>query len=199
MKRLEVLQLLAHAGELDRLACHRLEAQRRAAPRIAVQFRQNRPGDVQGPVEVGGHIDRFLSGGRVEDKQSFLRLDQIPQPRQLLHQWLVNLQPAGGIENERVAIGRARRRQRLARNLEHVGLAVADENRQLQLLAEFFQLVHRRRAVHIGPHQQRRASLFVQQPPQLGAGSGLAGAVQAHQQDATGIATQQQTGVGRAE
>ena len=49
VKRLEILQLFAHAGELDRLARDRLQTQRRAAARVAVQLGQDRAGDVAAP------------------------------------------------------------------------------------------------------------------------------------------------------
>src|SRR5687768_8020624 len=45
MKGFEVLELLANAGELDRLVHHRLEAQRRPTPRVAVQPGEDGPRD----------------------------------------------------------------------------------------------------------------------------------------------------------
>ena len=47
MKRFEVLQLFADAGELDRLAGDGFHAQGRAAAGVAIELGQNRAGDVQ--------------------------------------------------------------------------------------------------------------------------------------------------------
>ena len=84
------------------------------------------------------------------------------------------------------------------RDFEHVGPALADIDGQPGLLAQLFQLVHGRRAIHVRGHQQRGAALLEEQPAQLAARGGLARAVQPHHQDATGIAAQFQTRIGRA-
>ena len=49
MKRLELVQLFAHARELDGLAGDGLHAQRRAAARVAVELGEDRTGDVAAP------------------------------------------------------------------------------------------------------------------------------------------------------
>ena len=199
MKRLEVFQLLPHARELDRLAGHRPQAERRAAARIPVQLRQDRAGNIQRLVEVRRHVDRFLARGGIEHQQRFLRFDQVAQPDQLLHQRLVNLQAARRIENERVPVIRLGEGERLARDLEHIRLAFVHIHRQFQLLSQRLKLIHRRRPIHIRRHQQRRAPLLMQQPPQLPARGGLAGAVQADHQHAARVAAQLQARVGRAQ
>ncbi len=72
-------------------------------------------------------------------------------------------------------------------------------NGQVQLLAQRFELLHRRRAIHVRRHEQWRAALLMEQPTQLPAGRRFAGAVQADHQHAARIATQLQPGVGRTE
>ena len=150
-------------------------------------------------IEMCRHVDSFLAGGRIEHEQRFLRLDQVAQAHQFLHQRLVNLQPPGGIEDERVPVVGAGDVQRLAGNLQHVRLAFGREHRQIQLLAQGFELIHCRRAIHVGRYQQRGASLLMEQPPQLAARSRLTGAVEPHHQHAGGIAAQLQAGVLGAE
>ena len=71
-------------------------------------------------IEMRGDVDRFLAGGGIEHEQNFLRLDQVAQADQFLHERFVDLQTAGGIENQRVAIVRAREIAALrARSSEH--------------------------------------------------------------------------------
>ena len=76
-------------------------------------------------VEMRGDIDRFLAGGGIEHQQNFLRLDQVAQADQFLHQRFIDLQPAGRVENQRVAIIRAREIERFAGDLQHIRFALA--------------------------------------------------------------------------
>ena len=199
MKRLELVQLFTRAAELDGLAGHGLQTQRRAAARVAVELGQNGAGDLQRLVEMRGHVDGFLAGGGVEHEQDFLRLHEVAQPDEFLHQRLVNLQPAGGIENQNVAAVGLGKIEGFAGNFQNIRFAAFDEDGNLNLFAERFQLVHRRRAVNVRRHEQRLASLFLEQPRELAARSGFARAVQTDHQDAAGIAAEIQRGVGRAE
>jgi hypothetical protein len=170
-----------------------------APPRVAVQFGQDRPGDVQRLVEMGGDIDRLLARRRVKHKEDFLRLDQVAQQDQFAHQRLVDLQAAGGIKDQRIAIVLSREIERLAGNFQDVRLPFADENRQIQLFAEGFQLVHSGRAIDVGGHEQRRAGLFVEQTREFAAGSRFARSMQTDHHNATGIAAESQRGIGGTE
>ena len=143
-----------------------------------------------------GHIHRFLRRGGVQDEQDFLRLDQVAQPHQFLHQRLVNLQPPGGVEDECVAVVLAGEIQRLAGDLQNIRFPPKRENGQLDLPAQGLQLIHGGRPVNIGADQQGLARLLVQPAGQLGAGGGFAGAVQARQHEAAWIAAQGQAGMG---
>src|SRR6266487_4214404 len=69
----------------------------------------------------------FLAGGGVEDEQSFLRFDEIAEANQLLNEWLVDLEAAGGVEDERVAIVGFGEVESAACDLEDVGLAFVSE------------------------------------------------------------------------
>ena len=200
MERLEILELLADARELDRLAGHRPQAQGGAAAGVAVELGQDGAGDVERLVEMRGHVHRLLAGGGVEHEQDFLRLDQVAQPDQFLHQRFVDLQPAGGVEDERVPFVGARRSRAPRGQCASTSVSPrCDKHRQIELLAERFELVHRRRPINVGRHEQRRAALLLEQAGQLAARGGLARAVQADHQHAARVAAQAQTGVGRAE
>ena len=69
VERLEVLELLAGAGEEDRLADHFLHRQRRAATRVAVDLGEDHAVEADGLVERLRDVDRFLTGHRVDDEQ----------------------------------------------------------------------------------------------------------------------------------
>ena len=48
-------------------------------------------------------VDRFLPRHRVEDEQHVQRLDRVPDARELVHQRLVDVQAAGGVDDHDVA------------------------------------------------------------------------------------------------
>src|SRR5439155_22570291 len=92
--------------------------------------------------------------------------------------------------DERVAVVRAGEVKRFTSDLQYVRFAALDEDWNLQFLAERFELVHRGWPINIRCYQQWRASLFFQQPGKFARGGGFAGAVQADNHQARGIAVQ---------
>src|SRR5581483_11607970 len=106
------------------------------------------------------HVHGFLTGSGVEHQQDFLRFDEVAQPDQFLDERFVDLQPSGGVENQRVAIVLLRIFERAASDFEDVGFALADEDRDFDLLAEGFQLIHGGRTKNVRSHQQRGAALL---------------------------------------
>ena len=199
MERLEVLELLAHAGEFDRLVRHRPKAEGGAAAGIAVQLGEDAAGNGQRLIEVRRHVHGFLAGGRVQDQKNLVGLDEVAQADQLLNERLVDLQPAGGIENEGVAILGRGEAQRLARDVEHVRFALLHENGHAQFFAQCGQLVHGRGPGDVQRDEQRLATLLLQEAGQLARAGGLARAVQPDQHQAGRGAPKIQRGVLAAE
>ena len=71
-----------------------------APPRVvAVQLRQDDAGDVQQVVEGLGPFHGLLAGHGVHHQQDVRGADGLFNPPQLFHQRLVDLQPAGGVDN----------------------------------------------------------------------------------------------------
>ena len=68
-----------------------------------------------------GHADRLLASGGVGDEENFLRLEEVAQALQFLHERLVDLLPAGRVVDLHVRAGLFRRpRRRLAADLHEV-------------------------------------------------------------------------------
>jgi hypothetical protein len=168
VKRLEIVELLADAHELDRLAGDRFEAQRRTAAGVAIELGQDRAGDVQRLVEVGGDADRLLAGGGVEHEQDFLGMTPGRlQADEFLHQRFVDLQAAGGIEQHRV-VAFDPARSRASRAMTRTSFSPRmTRTRGSELLAERLQLVHGRRTVHVGRDQQHACALLDQERASL--------------------------------
>ena len=66
------------------------------------------PGDADPAVELVGALHRVLAGERVGDVQHLGRLGRLPQLGELRHQGVVDVQPAGGVDDDGVVTDRAR-------------------------------------------------------------------------------------------
>ena len=145
-------------------------------------------------MKMSGHTDRLLAGSGIDHEQDFLGLQKIPQLLELFDQRLINLLPAGGIENRdgRVARGGASSRepgagrrggprsigQRGGGGALHILLSrLRSDNRNIDLFAKSDQLFDRRRPLQIAGHQRGRVTLLFQKKGQLGRGRRLAGTI----------------------
>ena len=155
--RVELLQgveLFAGADVLDRHARHLAQRQRRATARVAVQLGQDDPAQRHVLPEAFGDPNRLLAGHRVGDQQGFVRRDFCLDGLELTHELLVDLQTAGGIDDDEAESrllrvfdrGLGKLRWLLARLVEH---------RHVDLLAERLQLGDGSRPIRVGGDQQR--------------------------------------------
>ncbi len=103
MEWLEGVRLFADADELDGLAGDVANGERRAAACIAVHLGEDDAGEAEALVEVRGRVDRVLAGHGVGDEENLAGVEQLFQPLHLAHQLFVDVQAAGGIDDERVA------------------------------------------------------------------------------------------------
>ena len=167
MERLEILQPLAAADKRDRHADDADDRQRRAAAGVAVHLRQHHTGDADPPVELAGALDRVLAGHRVGDIQQVRGLNRGLDRLQFVHQLVVDVQTARGVDDDDVEAGVLRLGQRAARALHRIHLAGRVVDANPRLLADHRQLLDRRRTPDVGRDQQRMTPLFRQPPRQL--------------------------------
>ncbi len=180
VKELEVLEALAAADERNRHPDDRHHGEGCAAPRVAVELRQHDAGDADPPIEFTGALDGVLPGHRVGDVQQVRRLHGVLDRVQFLHQLLVDVEPACGVDDHRIealglglgerAPGSCDRLHRFRREHAHVGL-----------LAEHGELFDRGGTPHVGRHHERMASLTREPSAQFGGGRRLARALEAEQ------------------
>ena len=129
-------------------------------------------------------VDGVLAGHRVGDQQDLMRLDGAAQAPQLVHQFLVDLQAPGGVEDDRVVAGGLGARQGAAADLDRVLGLASLQHRHTDLRAEHAQLFHRGRPPHVSRDQQRMALAFIlEKPRELRRRSGFARALQPDQHD----------------
>ena len=120
----------------------------------------------------------------VGDQQRLVRLGDVAHLGRLAHQVVVDVRAPGGIEQHHVVAGELGRLQRAAGDLLR-RLAGDDGQRiDLGLLAQHAQLLLRRRPAHVERGHQHFLLVAIGEPvADLGAGGGLARALQADQQD----------------
>ena len=106
-------------------------------------------------------FDGLLAGHRVEDEQRVRRLDRVADALELVHQLLVDLEAAGGVDDHRVERGR-RARARAPRVAASTGsLRVGAVDRHADLRAELLELVDRGRALEVGGDEAGLAALLL--------------------------------------
>ena len=180
MERLDVLQLFADARELDGLAGDGLDGQSRAAPGVAVQFTEHDGINVQPLVEALGRVHRVLAGHGVHNQHDLVGLDGGLDVFQLIHQSLVHMQTAGGIQKHHVIATLTGVENGFLGSLNRI-LSALFKDRDAQLLAADLQLLDGGGTVDVAGHQQGVSSLPLLQACQLGAVGGFTGALQAYQ------------------
>ena len=182
MERLDVLQLFADTGELDRLSGNGADGKRRAASRVAVQLGQHHGVDIQPLVEALSGVHRVLTGHGVHDQHDLVWLDGGLDVFQLVHQSLVHMQTAGGVQKHHVVTVLTGVEDGLLRRLHRI-LGSLFKHGNPQLFAADLQLLNGGGTVNVAGDQQRILPLPLHQSGQLAAVGGFTRALQTHQHD----------------
>ena len=126
----------------------------RASPSIFVSTRP-----VTGSLAVEGlrHADRLLAGHRVDHEQRLGRRHGADDADELVHHRLVDVEPAGGVEDHHVDAPLPRDLEAGARHLQRRRADRAGVDLDPDLIAELHELVDRGGPVDVGGHQQRAA------------------------------------------
>ena len=90
-----------HANRIG-LPVTALTRQRGAAAGVAVELGHHDAVEVDGLGELLGDVDRVLAGHRVDDEQDVVRLDRRADLDELVHERLVDVQAAGGVDDQDV-------------------------------------------------------------------------------------------------
>src|SRR5262249_6316779 len=107
LEEVEVVDLLADAGEEDGAAGDGLEGDGGAAARVAVELREDDAGELKLLVEDLGRVDGVLTGHRVDDEDGVGGADGGGDLGDLLHHLGVDVEAAGGVEEDEVGAGDA--------------------------------------------------------------------------------------------
>src|SRR6266576_2330531 len=91
------------ADEFDRHAGHAMNRERRPAPRVAVELGQDRAGQADALLKAAGNPHGVLPRHPIRHEQDLARTRRRPQRLELVHQFRVDLQPAGRVDDDRAA------------------------------------------------------------------------------------------------
>ena len=146
----------------------RLDRQRRAAARVAVELRHHDAVELGRLRELLGDVDRVLARHRVDHQQDVVRPEQLLEVGELLHQLLVDVQPAGGVDDQHVLAVTLRLVERPRGDLARVAVGALLVDGRAGLLPDLDELLDGRGPVDVAGRERhvlpcsffsRRASL----------------------------------------
>ena len=187
MEDLERVELLAGRGEHDRLAGDRLDRERGAAAGVAVELRQDDAVEGDPLLERLATLTASWPVIASSTSSDVRRLDRVADALELVHQRLVDLEAAGGVDDHRVeAVRRGRARgPRVAASTGILRVGAVDGD--VDLRAELLELVDRGRALQVGGDERRACGPAPARcRASLAGGRRLAGALEAGEQDHRG-------------
>ena len=190
MERLQCVGLFTRTEELDRPTGYVTHRQCGTAAGITIGFGEDYAGQRQRLAEGLGGGSRILAGHRVDHEQRFNRRDRGVQCLDLGHHRLIDLQAAGGSDNQYIDHFPARGLQRSLRDFDRVLAGLRREEFHSDLFGQRTQLLDRGRTIDVAADHHHLFLLALgQQPRQFGNRGGLAGALQArHQHYGRGVA-----------
>ena len=182
----EVRGLLARAHVADRDARDGLHRQRGAAAGVAVELGQDNAGEGRGFVKLGGHVDGLLAEGGVGDEEDLVRLEGVADAADFFHQVAVDLQAAGGVDDDEVRGGGFGFLDQAAHHRGDIGRGAVGAEVEAFVLGEGLELVDGRRAAQVGRDEGglTDALLLDEVLGELGGAGGLAGALEADEEHA---------------
>ena len=176
----EAVGFFTRAEKLNRLAGDFAHRQGRAAARVAVHFGEDDAGERQGFIERLRGVHRVLAEHGVDDKQGFHRIEGGVQLFDFVHHFLIDGQPAGGIDHQHVVEAAFGLGEGGAGDFDRFLRDVGGEEIGLHLFGEQAQLFDGGGAVHVGGNEQD-FFLFVlrfEQAGEFADGGGFARALQ---------------------
>ena len=181
MELVEVGQLLPGRREGDWAPDHLFHAQSRATAGVAVELRHDHAIDREGLVERFSSRYGVLAGHRVDHEERVVGLHRFADAANLVHEFDVDGQTAGGVDNQNVFAESAGFFETISRNTDRV--RVFAEDRHSDLARQHPKLLNRSRALKVGSDDQHVAPLGLEPAGQFAGCRGLAGTLQTGHED----------------
>ncbi len=181
-KRLERVVFFADADELYGCAGYFANRKRGAATGIAVHFGEDYAGDAETLVEFSGGADSVLADHRVGDEEQLRRIQFALQLGKLFHQFVVNVQTAGGVHEDYIARGHFCFAESAADNFERLVGAGAGPQGGMGGFRDLGELFAGGGAINVSGYDERAMAVLGEPFSHFAGGGGFAGALQADDQ-----------------
>ena len=166
VERLDLVELFAHADELDGLARNGFHRERRAAARVAVELGQEHAVNIQRVVERLRGVHCVLTRHGVHHEQDLVRLHRRLDRLELVHERFVDVQAARRVKEHHVVS--------VPHGVLHGGLGDVHrvvlthlKHRDAELPAHDLKLLDGSGAVHVARGEQRVFALLFKEPREL--------------------------------
>src|SRR2546426_6307172 len=173
----DVLVRLADVHEHDRLADRLRHRERRAAFRVRVDLREDDPIEADGIVELLPLLDRVVAREGVADVEDQGRLGDAVDLLHLVHQVLVRLHPACGIDQDDVPAARPRVLDCVEGDRGRGRARVVFDELEAHRLRVLLELLDRARPERVGRRDDARVAFLHDVVCELRDGRRLAGPV----------------------
>ena len=143
-------------------------------PGVAVNLGEHQPSQADAGVELLGRPHGVLSGHGVDDQQGLSRGDGLLHGFQLIHQLVVDLEPARGVDYGPSCVRPLRPRDAVPGDLDGLRRGVFRVDLYVDLRAQDLELLDGGRALEVGGDQQRKLARLLQVAGHLRGGGRLA-------------------------
>ena len=147
--------MLPDTDEANRHASDLLHRQQCTTARVTVELRHHDAVEFQRFMESTGTSHRILTRHAVHNKEHMIRLHIAVDRLQLLHQFFVDRQSSGGIENNNLRAISFGFGNRVAADLNGILVFTIGVNRNADLFTDHVQLIDRGRTLKVGRDEQR--------------------------------------------
>src|SRR3970282_1958035 len=148
------VRLLPGAADLDRDSGDGADGEGASTAGVAVKLREDEAGEADGAVELLRGVHRLLARHGVGDEQDLRGLKRLPEVRQLLQVFRVQLDVADRVHEYRGRAAALRFLQRRLADVRGAGLPAGGVHGDAELLAQGDQLFHGGHALGVGRHHE---------------------------------------------
>ena len=183
MECIQIFQIFTAPRELDRAAGDFADGERRTAPGIAIQFGQDDTGESKSIIEMFRHRDRLLTESGIRHQEDFAGAGHLLDLHQFPDHGFIDLQPAGGVNDQIIRAGTAGFLQGVHGEHGNVLRGAVRIDRHTNRFRQNFQLIDGSRAVHVRRGKLNFFAFFLQVESQFSGGGGLPAAVETDHHD----------------
>src|SRR5579872_5662647 len=180
MKLLDGVVFFADAREFYGRAGDFANGKRRTAARVAVELGENHSRDAETSVKFASGANRVLADHGVGDEKNFRRGKFALKRREFVHQFVVDMQAAGGVDENHVVCREFCFAHGAANDFERLVSTRAGPHRSMGGFGDLRELLARGGTIHVCRNDDGTMAICAEPLTELASGGGFAGALQAY-------------------